>query len=504
MDSESLIKAYTPPGPVSRAFIQDVGSMFPMIMGPVGSGKTTACIFKRLAHAMRQPTCRDGVKRCKGVVLRSDYRTLEKTLLESWRQWFPKGFPASEQQGGNDRPVTHTLNLAYAGHRLEIITEFRGIGDQRAEDVLRGYEGSFGWVNEADLVHEEVVRLLIQRVAAGRYPSAALLPDGVKPVGQVIGDMNAPDMDNWTYDAFVERPRPGWKLWRQPSGLSPQAENRQRLSDGYYEAMAAGNPDWWVRRYVHAEFGYSRDGTPVYPEFSEARHVAPSDLKVDPGLPLVIGLDAGMVPAAVMGQPTPAGQMRIVDELVPGHGFGPRRFGQMLAEWLAAYAPTVRDVSLYADPASDQGADREGGDMSWMDMVSQAVELPIRIAGDGSNEIALRLEGVRDLLTGSVDGHTPRLWVSPRARKLVKGFASDYRYRRQKEGAREFQAKPMPDKENRPYPDVHDALQYLVLGWRGRSGVMQRRQERESEGRGGWGRPGAARGRGFDVFRMGR
>ncbi|MDZ7824081.1 MAG: hypothetical protein U5K75_08615 [Ahrensia sp.] len=111
IDEEFDPFSYTPPGPVAQQFITDLTATT-AIMGPVGSGKTTACAFKRIyaasvAPVAWYPTDNVPTRMCRWVVLRDSFRSAEKTVLESWKQWFHKNYPSSTWAGGNDRPVTH-------------------------------------------------------------------------------------------------------------------------------------------------------------------------------------------------------------------------------------------------------------------------------------------------------------------------------------------------------------------------------------------------------------
>ena len=40
--------------------------------------------------------------------------------------------------------------------------------------------------------------------------------------------------------------------------------NVKALPAGYYERMCETEEDWYIRRFVMNEWGYSRDGLPVY------------------------------------------------------------------------------------------------------------------------------------------------------------------------------------------------------------------------------------------------
>lgn len=505
----SLLR-FVPPGPVARAWIAD-GSRISFIMGPIGSGKTTSAIFKRFQHAHAMPRCNDGVIRSKAVVVRDSFRTLEKTTLASWRQWFPEDFPGSDWKGGNDRPAVHTLKLATKRGPLEVVTEFAALGSHRIEEVLRGWEGDFEWMNEADTMDVSAKIYLASRL---RPWQGGLLTDGEARETmprQLIGDFNAPDVDNWIYQDFVEAGLPasmgfaapgGHRLFVQPSGMAANAENIvvsgvRRLPGGYYEDLIEQNKarPWWIDRMVHNKFGPNRDGKPVYECFDVGRHMAAKPLDPVAELPIIIGLDAGLSPAAVIVQPMPTGQIRVLDELVPGHGFGPQRFSDLLLTLLADRYARVSKIVAYADPAAFVGADALGGELTWVETVGRALGLAIQLPGGGSNEIGLRLEAVTTSLMTTIDGSTPGLVLSPTCTKLRKGFVSDYRFTKVRVGNSD-RFTETPEKNDFSHP--HDALQYAVLGWKGRSGVM-REAAREKRGGNGWGERPAKR-EWFDVL----
>lgn len=483
------LKRFVPGGPVSRAFILS-DAMSPFIMGPVGGGKTTAAIFKRLRASTRMPACTDGVIRDRWVVVRSTFRSAEKTILASWLASFPKTYPGSSWSGGNDRPAVHTLRfVTQEGRRIEAETHFIGLNGQSIEDVLRGFEISGAMMNEADTMEEEALRYLEQRT--GRYPAKSMLPRGVEPFRQVIGDLNAPELSSWIYNTFVEKPTESRVLFSQPSGLSADAENVVNLPKGYYAQMVRDNPDWFVQRMVHNRFGYARDGKPVYDTFNPAVHIAPERLDYDPNLPLLLGLDGGagtLKPAAVIAQLHAGWQLRILCEVVPGHGWGPRRFGEQLAATIEQEFPRASELRAWGDPSVDRGADREAGEHSWGEIVGGIIGVTIMIPFGGSNEIALRTDAVKaELMT---DGATPNMIIDPkRCPRLIKGFISTYRFKKRGELA-SADYEPTPDK-NSPEDDVHNGLQYLVGGVRGRQAIVRGGRRRnatreEAAERTGW------------------
>ncbi|MFK8250199.1 hypothetical protein [Ancylobacter terrae] len=483
-DEEFDIFRYRPPGPVSQAFLNNQRDLTQFLMGPVGGGKTTVCAFKRVLAATLMPPDRKGVRRSRWIVLRTSFRDSERTVLKSWQLWFPKTYPGSTWTGGNDRPVTHILRWRlFDGTTVEAETLFIGLGEHKVADVLRGLEISGAWLNEADTLSDDALAAVEQRV--GRYPNKTELADERAPRHkQVIGDLNAPDEDNWVHANFMENGKPGRVLYAQPSGRHPDAENLKHLEAGYYEDMIANQEDWFVRRFVDNQFGYSREGKPVFTAFDRQRHVEAREIAVDPNLLTLIGLDAGLHPAAVIGQVTPRGQIRITDELYLGHGYGADRFGEALLDLMdrRGYPPrTGRNVRAFADPASQYGADREGGELAWIESIG--VVLGLAVGVPISNELSLRIGAVSQELRHMLDDGRPRLVLSPHCKTLIRGLSSAYRYKKRIDG----QFEPTPEKNAASHP--MDALQYLVLGFRGRAGVVA---EAGRGGRVGAGRDGAA------------
>ena len=460
--SDFSINHFIPPGPVATAFLEDP-NFIRFLLGPQGSGKTTACIFDLIRNAGRMPPGIDGKKRFRCVVVRDTYRNLYNTTVKSWWDWYPKD--VGEWRGGDDRPAEHILDFETPDGPLHFEIRFAALGDDKIENVLRGYEFTAAWMNEADLMTEDALTYLVGRV--GRYPQQRLM-GGKKFRRFIIGDLNAPDVDNWIYKRFVEDVPAGHVLYRQPSGRSGRAENLANLVDGYYDDQVKVNAHqpWWIRRYVDAEFGYSREGEPVYPEYNDQVHCAATPFGFAEGASIDIGMDAGLTPAAVFGNWLPNGQWRIPFELVPGR-MGAARFGRAIKQFLAEHAPGARIRHVTADPSSFYGADKEGGEFTWVETVSEILEMPIEPAP--TNELGFRLDAVREPLGYLIDGSTPGFVISPACRILRKGFNSHYRYRKIRMGQTE-RVQEVPDKNDFSHP--HDALQYLISGAKGRYGVI--------------------------------
>ncbi len=481
---------YIPPGPVSREFITSP-SLTAIIMGPLGGGKTTACVFKRIYAATLAPVARhpeDGklTRMCRWIVMRDTFRQVEKSVLESWRLWFPKTYPGSTWRGGGDRPGTHTLRFMGAdGIRIEAITEFAGLGDQAIGETMKGTEYSGAWLNEFDTHAEGALDDVEQRL--GRYPSQELL---VNPDDErrrfAIGDMNAPTIDNWSYPVCVTELKPGRKFFQQPSGRSTEAENRGNLPPDYYSRIIENQDERFVRRMVDNEFGYSMAGKPVHPTFNHRRHVARTSIPFDPKLDLLIGVDIStnaLTPAAVFAQ-NDTRRIKIIGEAWPGQGFGPVRFAEVLKTALNERFQNARRVRLWCDPAAQYGGDKEGGQQAAMQILQASLGIPILIPFDGSNELSLRLETVNLELRGNLD---PDSWllISPDCPLLIEAFGGRYRFKKlSAQATNDFDDRP---EKNHPYSDLADATQYLIGGVRGRAGIIANASGTKTGLGGGWG-----------------
>ena len=102
-------------------------------------------------------------------------------------------------------------------------------------------------------------------------------------------------------------------------------------------------------------------------------------------------------------------------------------------------------------------------------------EMECPILPTETNEIEPRLTAVSDELTFMMGGNTPAFLLSPRCRLLRKGFVSDYKFKKIVNGTSETTA-DKPDKTN-PAADPHDALQYALLGKKGRAGVVGKKRD---------------------------
>lgn len=499
-EQATAVGLMAPVGPRAEAFVNDQ-RFITAIMGPYGSAKTTSCIRKIITSVFWQRPQHDGVRRARWCVVRDTYQQLETNVLNSWFTWFPK-----TKDNWNGREMCHRLRFDVVlmdgapASTIELEMYFRAMGDQKAEQVLKGLELTGLWLNEVDTLDRSVLRFGLPRT--GRYPSAK---DGGCAWSGVIADFNAPDIDNWTYDLLVEKnlpiddetqaalrealgPRFGIGFHRQPGGRSidPQPENIKNLPDGYYSTLMLGLSANDVRRFVDNEFGAVRNGQPVYPEYNDEFHCSKTNLLPLPGLPVCIGIDGGNTPAAVFGQRTELGQIRTLDEVVVFADdeektldrLGPRAFGQECRRvWDERFGRCTLGA-IWSDPAAFYG---ESDGHSWIKSFEQGfnearerggMKMQVRVKAAPAtkgNRLTPRIECVRAGLTQNV-GSQPGQLISPRCRTLRRGFNNGYVINRisLSNGMGRWKDEPLKN----DFSHVHDAKQYLDLGLTKRGDAM--------------------------------
>ena len=411
------------PGPVAQEFV-DSEAPIAVLMGPEGSGKTTSGILRGVVRSYAWPRTEPGVTRVKFALIRRLLKDLEKTTMESWLRWFPRA--TGTWRGGKGEPATHEIVLPHPrGGVVQMRVEFIALGDLRVEEAMRGWEGSFAYVDEADLAPPDILRWV--RGRCGRYPPETL----ERNPKHVWGSCNAPEADSWIIEDFIDEPKPGHQLYRQPSGLSAEAENIAVLGRGWYAEQALTMSAWERRRRIENIPGLSRGAEVIYPEFNPDLHVAARRLEPHPGRRVIVGADAGGTPAAGFWQEQPDGQWRLLAEIsthAREHASvtGPRRFGEAIARILAERFRGCA-VEGVADPSSAWGADSADGEAAWLDIVGH--EAGIRFRPAPSNDPTRRIEAMRGLLPNTIDGRAPRLLICPSCALTARALTRDYQWR---------------------------------------------------------------------------
>lgn len=237
------------------------------IMGPIGSGKSSGCVVEMIARAQAQAPGPDGIKRSRWLVVRNTYQQLTDTTIKTVHQWLPPMFFGAPGPTMGWNKSTHTyLITGFPGVEIEILFRALDRPDQVANVLSMELTGA--WINEAREVPWTVIRAIQGRV--GRFPAQR---DGGPTWYGVIMDTNPPDTDSEWYQVFEEKCPDNAILFRQPSGISAEAENLGNLPKGYYSNLVANaTSEEWVKVYVKGEYGFVLEGKPVFPEYNDIIH----------------------------------------------------------------------------------------------------------------------------------------------------------------------------------------------------------------------------------------
>ncbi len=448
--------SWSPAGPVTKAFIESE-SFVRGIMGPIGSGKSTACVIEILRRAATQQKSPDGKRRTRWAVIRNSYPELKSTTIKTWAEWCPLEFGKTNF----DSPIVHHVKTS----ELDMEVMFLALDREEDQRKLLSLELTGAWVNEAREIPKAIIDTLTGRV--GRYPSKK---DGGASWSGIFMDTNPPDTESWWYKmAELEQPE-GWVFFHQPGGMTPEAENRQNLPDRYYEKLIPGKDQDWIKVYVDGDYGFLIEGAAVYPMFRDRTHTAEKMLEANPAFALHIGADFGMTPCAVIGQKLNNGKWIVLDEFIT-NDCGTIRFAELLSSYVQEHYGGFDISTATGDPSGDYRSPES--DETCIEIMNNHTPWTWKAAE--TNDPALRIEAVKHALNRMIDGE-PALLLSPNCSKLRKGFNGSYYYKLIKgDGGTRTQERAFKNEYSHP----HDALQYMMLGG-GEVGVVLNKRDRQN------------------------
>ena len=112
-----------------------------LILGPVGSGKTTSCIMELLRRAIEQAPAADGLRYTRFTVVRQTLRQLLDTVVKDCRQWLEEGGM------GAWKISDKTFYLDFGDVRSEWV--FIPLEDQADQARLLSMQLTAAWLSEA-------------------------------------------------------------------------------------------------------------------------------------------------------------------------------------------------------------------------------------------------------------------------------------------------------------------------------------------------------------------
>jgi len=422
-----------------------------------------------LLNSLNQEPDNDGIRRTRHLIIRNTVPMLKTTTIKSFLDWIPDGV------FGRWVSSDKTYYMKFEDVESEVL--FMSLEDANDIRKLLSLETTTAFFNELREIDPDVVEGLIGTKRIGRYPS---LKDGPGATyACIMADTNMPALDTW-HQQTMDGEIGNWVTFRQPSGRSDKAENLDFLPSGYYETE--GLSDEYVKTMIDCEYGTSREGLPVFrTTFIPSFHVSEDPLLhvVSEGYPLIVGVDAGLTPAAVIGQNTAAGKMRILAECFtkPEDSMGMERFldTRLLPLLRSRFAGC--SVLVIIDPAAKQRG--QANEETVYEIVKKK---RLRVLAAPTNKPDLRVGSAEILFGKQVQGKA-YLTIDKSCTGLIGALKHGYKYAAKKDG--EIDEKP---KKDHPWSDIADAFTYLTVYLTGEDRLLGlgKRREVKKRSAAGW------------------
>jgi hypothetical protein len=448
-------KVYIPTKTGAIAHSDD--SFVRVIMGPYGSGKSTWAATEIIRRACSVPCWHSGRRRSRWGIVRNTSGELTTTTLATWLAWFEELGDVRKRQ----KPIM-TYEHVFSDEHGVVELELLFIALDRPEDVrkIKSLELTGCYINELSEVPKAALAHMKGRV--NRYPSKAFCKEPYW--SGIIADTNPPEDDHWIYKDFEEQTFENHKLFKQPPGLlrvdnrwvrNPNADNADHLPENYYEMLAEGQSQEFIKVFCLGEYGSVGFGKRVYPEFNPDLHAVEVLIAIQ-GEGLILGWDFGLTPACVVMQLSPRGQLLVLKEYV-ADGMGIRSFAEsVVIPFIAKDFPYCKVAMSIADPAGNNRSEI----IEEMSCIGELSSLGVPTRGARTNDIDPRLGSVRYFLNKMVDGKPGFILDRRNCPTLFKGFVKDYVYARiAVSGEERYKDKPNKNMASHPM----DALGYGCL-----------------------------------------
>lgn len=269
-----------------------------------------------------------------------------------------------------------------------------------------------------------------------------------------IGDINVSE-----YSPDYIQAMQGVRIWKNPKNKFLVFELHYTADPGkrhpeYKESIKNSLPlQEYLREYeLHWD---TFAGHPVYPEFGKI-HITHEKPQPVPGIPMLIGFDFGLTPAAVIGQ-YEEGVLRIFKELTEINMGIDRFLDTVVIPWIRTNISSHSDLKknwfCFVDPA---GINRSQTDES------TCVQSIARYFNPIPGPIAWeeRRSAVAKLLMKLEKGEPSFQIYGKDCPILLKGFEGGYRFNEKNVDIEPNKLRPIKD----VHSHIHDATQYLCAG----------------------------------------
>ena len=163
--SDPVVVRYDP-SPTGKEFHKSKADVR-MVMGPVGSGKSTMMINETIMLAVLQAPDKWGQRTSRWLIVRETYPQLRNTVYESFRMWLrPNGTTVRYTESAPMR-IRWTDRLA-DGTRMNAEFVFLAVSKPEDYENVKSFEITGAFINEAGALDYDIVTTVNSRI--GRYP----------------------------------------------------------------------------------------------------------------------------------------------------------------------------------------------------------------------------------------------------------------------------------------------------------------------------------------------
>lgn len=282
----------------------------------------------------------------------------------------------------------------------------------------------------------------------------------------VFDKLDSPDLTfRENPPSTVKTPLEGVDVWKNP-------ENKFIVVDLHYTANPAKRSRQW-RETVRASLPlrdflmeYEKswqtyEGKPVYADFNPQIHSTREPIEPEPGIPLLLGWDFGLMPACVICQLV-GQQFRVLEEILELDGsikkLSPRVWNHLSVNY-PMWTHDPSKIINFIDPAGNQRVQTDADTCAKVMRGENFKNIQV-----GPVNWEARKGAVEHFLIG-LSGGKPNFLISEHGAPITfEGFNGGYRYPEKAIEVEPERIRPLKNKFSHP----HDGLQYACDGARGK------------------------------------
>ena len=457
MDIKQKIYSFQKSRQLARAIRSNAAII--SVIGPIGSGKTSAGFIKSLLTALQQQPNHNNVRNVMCLAVRNTYKMLQSTV-ETARDTF-SGLPYTLK--GSPYPELSIKCDLGDGTTLDYTVQFMAFDKPEDKKKVLGLAISHAIVDEAGELDQDLILSINSRV--GRYPNKLSGSECTNPYMYLA--TNGPRLENWLYKYKIgecddiihamsrKLGRPYFELIEQPPALlrpprqkdfdkidlwkpNPLAENIENLKGGYnyyYKVLSdniksGAEGERKIHSWIEGQFASLKEGDLVFSEFSRELHII-SQHDFEPGIGSSFGLsfDFGNTPVCHLWCVTGAGRFVIIDEWMMERASVDDLLSEQVMPALYDKYSNIKISWGTGDPSGLQHG--QGLYISPVNVITIDYDLPFEVV-DKSNRIEPRLDALHTLLKRlDCKGH-PRFGITSNCVQTIDALARTYVYEKTK------------------------------------------------------------------------